>query len=117
MALAHALPEKWRGGTLCDPQILLQFPHVGPEPQIVFHLDEEPDWADGRRYERIVGVPLTPWRRQNGALLVKGRRRAGRGGGRSPDAVMLTPDLLHCGGVNRTGSPRYGVYVRWLQAA
>src|SRR3954447_5021905 len=32
--LAEALPAEWRTGTMCDPQILLQFPHVGPVPQV-----------------------------------------------------------------------------------
>ena len=117
LALAHALPQGWRGGTLCDPQILLQFPHVGPDPEIVFHLDEEPAWADGRRYERIVGVPLTPWRRENGGLLVKVDDEAVAVDLDPTDAVMLAPDQEHSGGVNRTGSPRYGVYFRWLQDA
>lgn len=115
LALAHALPEKWRGGTLCDPQILLQFPHVGPEPEIVFHVDEEPAWAGDRRYARIVGVPLTPWREENGGLLVQSEDDTPVAVELDPtDAVMLTPDLPHSGGVNRTGSPRYGVYFRWL---
>jgi hypothetical protein len=43
---------------------------VGPEPPITFHLDEEPEWAGGRRYRRIVGVALSPWRVDNGALLI-----------------------------------------------
>lgn len=116
LALAEALPESWREGTLCDPQILLQFPHVGREPEIVFHVDEEPPWADGRRCLRIVGVPLTPWRRQNGGLLVKARDEAVAVELDPTDAVMLTPDLRHSGGVNTTGAPRYGVYLRWLQA-
>jgi ectoine hydroxylase-related dioxygenase (phytanoyl-CoA dioxygenase family) len=115
LALAEALPADWQTGARCDPQILLQFPHVGPEPQVTFHLDEEPDWAGGRRYERIVGVALSPWRRENGGLLVRD------GGGDTAveldagDAVLLPPDLLHSGGVNRTGSIRYGVYFRWLE--
>lgn len=115
VALADALPEDWRSGELCDPQILLQFPHVGPEPEVVFHVDQEPDWAGGRRYRRIVGVPLSPWRRENGGLLVQGD------GGPVPveldpgDAVMFTPDLMHSGGINRSGTIRYGVYFRWLE--
>src|SRR3954453_2877473 len=56
--LAEALPEPWRTGTVCDPQILLQFPHKGPAPEITFHVDEEPGWAGGRRYARTVGIPL-----------------------------------------------------------
>lgn len=115
VALAEALPPDWRTGKLSDPQILLQFPHVGPEPEITFHVDEEPHWADGRSYLRIVGVPLSPWREENGALLVE------RGGEPAAveldpgDAVMMTPDLPHSGGVNRTGAVRYSVYFRWLE--
>lgn len=115
VALAEALPAGWRTGQMTDPQILLQFPHVGPEPEITFHVDEEPPWAEGRRYLRIVGVPLSPWRERNGGLLVE------RDGEAIPveldpgDAVMMTPGLPHSGGVNRTGAIRYGVYFRWLQ--
>ena len=114
-ALADALPAEWQTGARCDPQILLQFPHVGPEPEVTFHLDQEPDWADGRRYRRIVGVPLTPWRAENGGLLVQ------TGDGAAPveltpgDAVMMTPDVPHSGGINRTGEIRFGVYFRWLE--
>src|ERR1700712_4422611 len=66
LALADALPAEWTSGRICDPQILLQFPHVGPEPEISFHLDQEPAWAEGRSYRRIIGVPLSPWRGGNG---------------------------------------------------
>jgi tRNA (mo5U34)-methyltransferase len=114
LALAAALPAHWQSGTLCDPQILLQFPHTGPEPEVTFHVDQEPKWAQGRRYQRIVGVPLSPWRRENGGLMVKppdGELAVELDPG---DAVLLPPDLLHSGGVNRTGSIRYGVYFRWL---
>src|SRR3954468_7152303 len=113
-ALGESLPEEWRTGRICEPQILLQFPHVGPEPEITFHLDQEPDWAESRRYLRIVGIPLSPWRRENGGLLVEG------GDGPEPveldpgDAVRMDPDLAHSGGINLTGAIRYGVYFRWL---
>ena len=30
------------------------------------------------------------------------------------DAVMMSPAVWHSGGINRTGSIRYGVYFRWL---
>jgi ectoine hydroxylase-related dioxygenase (phytanoyl-CoA dioxygenase family) len=88
---------------------------VGSEPEITFHLDQEPDWAQSRRYLRIVGIPLSPWRRENGGLLVEGDD------GPEPveldpgDAVRMDPDLAHSGGINLTGAIRYGVYFRWLE--
>jgi hypothetical protein len=114
LALAEGLPDSWRIGTLCDPQILLQFPHVGPEPEITLHRDVEPDWAQGRRYGRIVGVPLSPWRRENGGLLVQRGEEVEAVEADPGDAIAMDPELLHSGGVNRTGSIRYAVYFRWL---
>lgn len=114
-ALADALPEAWRAGTRCDPQILLQFPHVGPEPEITFHVDQEPDWARGRRYLRIVGVALSPWRRENGGLIVNLEDGPCAVELDPGDAVVMDPGLRHSGGVNRTGAIRYGVYFRWLE--
>jgi hypothetical protein len=113
-ALAESLPEAWRSGQICDPQLLLQFPHVGPEPEIVFHLDEEPAWAGERPYLRIVGVPLSSWRGNNGGLLVQTADGPAPVEADPGDAIMMTPDLPHSGGVNHTGSLRYGVYFRWL---
>ena len=114
VALAEALPREWTTGTLCDPQIILQFPHVGPDPDITFHVDEEPHWAQARRYLRIVGVPLSSWREENGGLLVRLAEETVPVELDPGDAVMMTPDLPHSGGVNRTGSVRYGIYFRWL---
>lgn len=73
LALTDELPGDWTTGTPCDPQILLQFPHSGPKPEITLHVDQEPPWADERRYLRIVGVPLSPWRRDNGGPAGGGR--------------------------------------------
>ena len=114
LALADALPPDWQTGARCDPQILLQFPHVGPEPEITFHLDQEPAWAAGRTYLRIVGVPLSPWRGDNGGLLVETAEGPAPVEADPGDAIMMTPDLPHSGGVNRSGRLRYGVYFRWL---
>lgn len=114
-ALARALPAPWQTGTFCDPQILLQFPHVGPEPEITFHVDQEPEWAKARRYRRVVGVALSSWRRDNGGLIVQPEGEP-HGLDLDPgDAVMMSPGLRHSGGLNRTGSIRYGVYFRWLE--
>jgi len=114
LALAEALPPDWQTGTRCDAQILLQFPHVGPEPEITFHIDVEPDWAGARRYLRIIGVPLTPWREANGGLLVDRDGQVVAVELDPGDAVMMAPDLPHSGGINRTGGIRYGIYFRWL---
>jgi Phytanoyl-CoA dioxygenase (PhyH) len=117
IALADALPPAWRTGARCDPQILLQFPHAGPVPDVTFHLDQEPDWAGSQRYRRIVGVPLTPWRSENGGLIVKPSTEPQSVELDPGDAVMMSPRLLHSGGINRTGAIRYGVYFRWLESS
>lgn len=116
-ALAGALPSDWRSGQMCDPQILLQFPHdpAVPEPEITFHVDQEPEWAGERRYLRIVGVPLSPWRHENGGLLVKSGDEAVPVEVEPGDVVTLAPDLPHTGGVNRTGAIRYAVYFRFVE--
>jgi hypothetical protein len=114
LALAESLPQEWRSGRPCEPQILLQFPHTGPDPEITFHLDQEPPWAGTRAYLRIVGVPLSSWRRDNGGLLVQTAAGPAPVEAEAGDAIMMTPDLPHSGGVNHTGSLRYGVYFRWL---
>jgi phytanoyl-CoA dioxygenase PhyH len=113
-ALADALASDWRTGERCDPQILLQFPHVGPEPEITFHRDQEPPWAQERRYRRIVGIPLSRWHAANGGLLVNLDGRTVAVELEPGDAVMMHPDLLHSAGINTTGAIRYGVYFRWL---
>jgi ectoine hydroxylase-related dioxygenase (phytanoyl-CoA dioxygenase family) len=114
LALVDALPPEWRTGELCEPQILLQFPHVGPVPPITFHVDREPAWAGERRYRRIVGVPLSPWRRENGGLLVELDGEPVAVDLDPGDAVLMQPQLRHSGGINLTGAIRYGVYFRFL---
>jgi low affinity Fe/Cu permease len=114
LALAESLPAEWRTGTQCDPQILLQFPHTGPEPEITFHVDREPEWAEGRRYLRIVALPLCSWGRDNGGLLVQGADRVEAVEVDPGDAIRMSPELQHSGGINLTGTIRYGVYFRWL---
>ena len=115
-ALAKALPARWQEGTRCEPQILLQFPHVGEEePEVTFHTDQEPDWAEGRRYLRIVGVALTPWTAENGGLRVNTDQGIEQLELEPGDAVMMTPDLEHSGGVNKTGAIRYAIYFRYLE--
>lgn len=115
VALAEALPADWCTGVRCDPQILLQFPHEGPVPEITFHVDQEPPWAEGKRYRRIVGVALSHWHRDNGGLLVRHGDDVEAVELEPGDAVAMEPDLPHSGGINTTGQIRYGVYFRWLR--
>ena len=115
VALADALPADWTTGKACDPQIVLQFPHTGPQPPITFHVDQVPPWADDRPYLRVVGVPLSPWRRDNGGLLVELDDEAVPVEMDPGDAVLMAPDLPHSGGINITGGVRYGIYFRWLE--
>jgi hypothetical protein len=114
LALADGLPDEWRVGELCDPQILLQFPHSGPPSDVTFHVDEVPDWAPGRRYARIVGIPLSPWRPANGGVIIRSGERTIPLELDPGDAVRMDPDLPHSGGINTTGAIRYGIYLRWL---
>jgi hypothetical protein len=115
-ALAEALPAEWRVGEVCEPQILLQFPHAGPEPKISFHRDREPAWASGRNYARIVGIALSRWDRENGGLLIDSPNEPIPIEMAPGDAVLMEPQVLHSAGINRTGSIRYGVYFRWLES-
>jgi hypothetical protein len=116
-ALLEHLPPELRDGELCDPQILLQMPDEATELELESHVDREPDWANGRRYVRIVGVALSPSRPENGGLTVwpldgsEPRPVALETG----DVLVMDPALPHASGLNRTGSIRYAVYFRFLE--
>jgi hypothetical protein len=116
IALREALPDHLQEGTPCEPQILLQFPHVGKEPTLSFHQDKEPPWANGRKYTRIIGVPLSQWRASNGSPIMGSEhttllRHTNLDPG---DILVMSGDQWHSGGVNRSADIRYGVYFRWL---
>lgn len=118
VALLEHLPERLRDGELCDPQILLQMPDDPDcDDELTAHVDETPDWANGRRYARIVGVALSANDRTNGGLVVWPLD----GGDREPvdlapgDVLVMDPELPHSSGYNRTGGIRYCVYFRFLR--
>ena len=117
-ALADALPEELRSGEMCDPQIVLQLPDVDEDVELVSHVDAEPEWAQERRYLRIVGIALSPSRASNGGLVAWPLD----GGEPEPvelepgDAVIMDPALPHTSGLNREGTIRYAVYFRFLGA-
>jgi hypothetical protein len=119
-ALLDHLPERLRDGELCDPQILLQMPDEdGADGSLTSHVDQTPDWANGRDYRRIVGVALSANDRTNGGLVVWPLD------GSEPEAVdlepgdvlVMDPQLPHSSGFNRTGGIRYCVYFRFLEPA
>jgi hypothetical protein len=119
VGLLDRLPAELREGELCDPQILLQFPDDCDDVPLTPHVDQEPEWANGRPYARIVGIALTPNRRSNGGLVVWPLD------GAEPepvtldpgDAVVMDPTLPHTSGLNREGRIRYAVYFRFLVPA
>jgi hypothetical protein len=119
VALLEHLPPELRDGELCDPQIVLQLPDAADEITLESHTDQEPDWADGRHYRRIVGVALGPNRSTNGGLQVWPLD----GGDPVPveldagDVVVMSPSLPHTSGLNREGGIRYAAYFRYLDPA
>jgi hypothetical protein len=115
--LVEHLPAALRDGELCDPQIVVQPPDDCEDVELISHVDQEPEWAGGRQYRRIVGIALTPACAANGGLVVWPF------GGRPPaaldlapgDAVVMHPRLPHSSGLNREGAMRYAVYFRFLE--
>jgi hypothetical protein len=119
LALLDHLPAELRDGELCDPQLLLQMPDEATEVELRSHVDREPEWANGRRYARILGIALTPNIPRNGGLTVW-PLDGGEPEGvelRAGDVLVMDPALPHASGLNRTGSIRYAAYFRFLEAA
>jgi ectoine hydroxylase-related dioxygenase (phytanoyl-CoA dioxygenase family) len=58
---------------------------------------------------------LSRWEAANGGLLIRSGDRTVAVELEPGDAVMMDPEMLHTGGINTTGSIRYGVYFRWLE--
>jgi ectoine hydroxylase-related dioxygenase (phytanoyl-CoA dioxygenase family) len=119
VGLLEHVPEELRRGELCDPQILLQPPDSSEDVELTPHVDQEPEWADGRPYLRILGVALSPNRRSNGGLVVwpldGGEEVAVE---LEPgDVVVMDPKLPHTSGLNREGAIRYAAYFRFLTPA
>jgi hypothetical protein len=117
--LLEHVPADLRDGELCDPQILLHPPDSGEDVPLTAHVDQEPQWADGRGYLRILGVALSPNRRSNGGLVVwpldgDEPEAVELGAG---DIVVMDPSLPHTSGLNREGAIRYAAYFRFLAPA
>jgi hypothetical protein len=115
--LASFLPAELRDGEQCDPQILVQPPDDCEDMPLSSHVDQEPAWAGGRPYRRIVGLALSRAHAGNGGLWVWPFDAAGP----IPleldagDVVVMHPRLPHSSGFNREGAMRYAVYFRFLE--
>jgi ectoine hydroxylase-related dioxygenase (phytanoyl-CoA dioxygenase family) len=117
LALLEGLPSELRDGELCDPQIVGQMPDEAAEVELHPHVDQLPEWSNGRPYRRILGVALTHNGPDNGGLTVWPLDES------SPaavalepgDVLVMDPQLPHASGLNRTGSIRYCVYFRFLE--
>lgn len=122
MALSRFVPKELYGtGELCEPQILCHYPDHATEWDFEFHLDQEPSWAEGRKYSLIAGVALTPNTSQNGGLVVRPPFGYGLVSGDpveldAGDIIVFKPQLWHRSGLNKTGDVRMMVYFRWLEA-
>jgi hypothetical protein len=119
VSLADHIPPEFREGEMCEPQIVLQPPDASSDGPVTSHIDQEPDWADGRRYARIVGVPLTRSYPDNGGLIVwpfegPEQETVDLAPG---DMLVMHPRLPHSSGFNRQGGIRYAVYFRFLEDA
>jgi hypothetical protein len=117
VSLLDHLPAELREGELCDPQIVVQPPDDAADVAIESHVDREPEWANGRRYVRVVGVALTRNHAGNGGLVLWAR---GDGATETPDlapgdVIVMDPTLPHSSGLNREGAMRYAVYFRFLE--
>lgn len=115
--LVSFLPENLRDGEQCDPQIVIQPPDDCDEVPLSSHVDQTPDWSNGRPYKHIVGVALSPSRPSNGGLWVW----PFNGDDPTPvdlepgDVLVMHPNLPHASGLNREGTLRYAVYFRFLE--
>jgi ectoine hydroxylase-related dioxygenase (phytanoyl-CoA dioxygenase family) len=121
LALIDAVPNEYKVGQMCEPQILFHFPDTADEWDFEMHQDKEPEWANGRKYTSIVGVALTPNNEENGGLVVR-TVDEGEFGEDFPtepmepgDIIVFDPLLWHRGGLNRTGQIRAMVYFRFLE--
>ena len=119
VGLLEHLPRRLREGELCDPQLLLQPPDEGPDVELTPHVDQEPEWAQGRRYLRIVGIALSRNHAANGGLLVWpfGSDEPEAVELEPGDVVVMDPGLPHTSGLNREGGIRYAAYFRFLEPA
>jgi hypothetical protein len=114
--LSEHLPESLRGGWPCPPQILLGFPDEGEPHELTPHVDELPEWADGRDYASVCGVALTPSSPRNGGLVVwpfssDAPHRLVLDAG---DVLVMHAKLPHASGHNSTGGIRYAIYFRYV---
>lgn len=100
-------------GQVCDPQIVVQ-PKGGEPYFFEFHADQEPDWANGRKYTSIVCVCITEQNYQNGGVCFKDSNGVLCPSFSEGTIFSFEPHELHSPGVNQRDEPRVSIYFRWL---
>jgi hypothetical protein len=105
---------------MCEPQILCHFPDEATEWDFEYHLDQEPEWANGRKYSLIAGVALTENYFANGGLVIlppfgKEEKDSIPVAMDAGDIILMDPRLRHRSGLNQTGDVRMMVYFRFLE--
>jgi hypothetical protein len=102
----------------CDPQILIRLPDVRRQYDIVPHTDDEPPWAEGRKYLGIVSVALTDVDVHGGGTAVFNRAGTSEGWTlmhKAGDVTFMHPDLPHAGTPNLTATTRMALFFRVLE--
>lgn len=112
--LRDCLPDELRSGVCCEPQILWHLPERY-EGELWPHVDQEPPWAEGRKYIRIVGVALTPQTRSNGAIRLHTDKGIVVPEMKVGEILVMDPKLPHTRGINYSGQLRAMVYFRFLE--
>ena len=117
MELSDFLPVIYHNNAeLCDPQILLAPPANQQSYELTSHIDQPPEWAEGRQYKTIVGVPLTPHNRFDGGVHLWDFRGPEITPSLEPgDVLVMHPRLPHCSAPNLRGGVRMVVYFRFLE--
>ena len=111
------IPDEYAQGKFCEPQIQLAPPDEPKEYELEPHIDQPPEWADGRRYKAIVGIPLTPHNREQGGIQIWPFDDEPFIPRLEPtDVLVMHPKLPHCGVPNLQGGVRMAVYFRFLEA-
>lgn len=116
-AIQNTLPQWLRQARSewCEPQIVIHLPDEwNPDWVSEPHIDVEPPWAEGRKYEVIVGVALTDQYPLNGCIRVMRKGNLVPIPLKAGAVLLMQPKLPHCTDLNLSSDIRVMVYWRAL---